>query len=416
MANPNFSPTFSTNEVYRDLNNNRCLTDDLDAIEADIVALEAAVENSGGGDYAPLNHTHEQYALTTTVTALQNSINTKADSTHTHTEYASTSHTHDYAATNHTHTGYETSGAAASALTSANAYTDSKIDAIVGAGASTTLDTIGEISAAIEDNQDAIDVLNAAIGNKANVSHTHTIANVTNLQSTLDDKASSSHTHTIANVSNLQSALDGKAASSHTHDYLSTSGGTVSGNLIVNGVVKVQNQQAFYYNTSTNSQTIGTNNATGGTTICAGSSASVAVNGAKILTASIVPRDTTGTYNIGNSSTRYNGIYLKTSPNVSSDMRLKKNVEDMDLNVLADFINDLNVVSYNYVDDAENADARIGLIAQEVIQADDVMSEFFVEEDENGYYSLRPADFVFPLIAAVQKLTREVEELKAQLA
>ena len=29
--------------------------------------------------------------------------------------------------------------------------------------------------------------------------------------------AASSHTHTIANVTNLQSALDGKAASSHTH-------------------------------------------------------------------------------------------------------------------------------------------------------------------------------------------------------
>jgi hypothetical protein len=102
-------------------------------------------------------------------------------------------------------------------------------------------------------------------------SHTHTIANVTNLQSTLEGKAASSHTHTksqitdmptslknptaltiqtngtsqgaydgsaaktvnitaanvgaaanshthtIANVTNLQTTLDGKAASSHTH-------------------------------------------------------------------------------------------------------------------------------------------------------------------------------------------------------
>lgn len=55
------------------------------------------------------------------------------------------------------------------------------------------------------------------LANKANSSHTHTIANVTNLQTTLDGKAASSHSHTIANVTNLQSTLDGKAASSHTH-------------------------------------------------------------------------------------------------------------------------------------------------------------------------------------------------------
>ena len=46
----------------------------------------------------------------------------------------------------------------------------------------------------------------------AATSHTHTIANVTDLQTTLDGKASSSHTHTIANVTNLQTTLDGKQA------------------------------------------------------------------------------------------------------------------------------------------------------------------------------------------------------------
>ena len=47
--------------------------------------------------------------------------------------------------------------------------------------------------------------------------HTHTIANITNLQTALDGKAATSHTHVITNVTGLQSALDGKAASSHTH-------------------------------------------------------------------------------------------------------------------------------------------------------------------------------------------------------
>ena len=63
----------------------------------------------------------------------------------------------------------------------------------------------------------------------ASESHTHSISNVTNLQSTLDGKqpkgdyatskaltdglagkANASHTHTIANVTGLQAALDGK--------------------------------------------------------------------------------------------------------------------------------------------------------------------------------------------------------------
>lgn len=42
--------------------------------------------------------------------------------------------------------------------------------------------------------------------------HTHAIADVTNLQSTLDGKAASVHTHTIAQVTSLQAALDGKQA------------------------------------------------------------------------------------------------------------------------------------------------------------------------------------------------------------
>jgi hypothetical protein len=53
--------------------------------------------------------------------------------------------------------------------------------------------------------------------------HTHTIANVTGLQTALDGKAASSHSHIIGDVTGLQTALDGKqaagsyAAASHTH-------------------------------------------------------------------------------------------------------------------------------------------------------------------------------------------------------
>lgn len=44
-----------------------------------------------------------------------------------------------------------------------------------------------------------------------------------------------SHNHAISDITNLQTALNGKANSSHTHPYLPLSGGTLTGNLIVNG-------------------------------------------------------------------------------------------------------------------------------------------------------------------------------------
>jgi len=125
-------------------------------------------------NYALIDHAHTDYATTTSLDELSAIVSGKANASHSHddlyyTETEVDTKLADKADTSHTHTGvYDVSGAAADALSSANAYTDSKIDALVGEGASTTLDTIGEISSAIEDNQDAIDLLNAAIANKAN--------------------------------------------------------------------------------------------------------------------------------------------------------------------------------------------------------------------------------------------------------
>ena len=82
------------------------------------------------------------------------------------------------------------------------------------------------------------------LNGKANVSHTHAIADVTNLQTSLDSKsntghthddryyteseintklngkANSSHSHAISDITNLQNTLNGKANSSHSHSLL----------------------------------------------------------------------------------------------------------------------------------------------------------------------------------------------------
>ena len=134
------------------------------------------VSHNHNENYAGIAHVHNEYATTSALNELSSVVSSKADASHAHdniyyTETEIDTKLATKAESSHNHTGvYDVSGAAASALSSAQAYTDSKIDALVGEGASATLDTIGEISSAIEDNQDAIDLLNAAIGNKANSS------------------------------------------------------------------------------------------------------------------------------------------------------------------------------------------------------------------------------------------------------
>ena len=303
MANPNFIPSFSTNEVFRDLDNTRCLTDDLDAIEAGL-ADKAPSDHIHTG-YAPSGHTHSEYA----------------PANHTHTGYAEEGHTHsEYAPANHEHSGY----------------------------------------------------------------------------------APSSHSHS------------GYAPSSHNHDsdYLSIDGGAIDGDVNVKGVIRVNGQQAFYYNGTTNSQTIGTNNATGGTTIGCNADANTTINGKNVKTKNAIPQ-ASNSYELGSSSFRWKNIYTNNAVNVASDKRLKRDIASMDTASLAAFVNKLSVVSYNYNDDPAEAKSRIGLLAQEVQSANAELAKFFVEEDENGMLGMTPANLVFALIATVQEQQRQINELKA---
>lgn len=215
-------------------------------------------------------------------------------------------------------TDAETKTDASKKLTEAKSYADSAANAVKNDllnNAGEAYDTLKELGDLIDDNKDAIDALETIAAGKADKSHTHTIANVTGLQSALDGKAAtshgthvsysttapvmdgtasvgtastvarsdhkhptdtsrasqsdldaletvvsgkanSSHTHSISNITNLQTTLDGKvptsrtvngkalssnitlsasdvgaATSSHTHSYLPLSGGNLTGTL-----------------------------------------------------------------------------------------------------------------------------------------------------------------------------------------
>lgn len=319
MANPNFVPSFSSDEIWRGQDTNRCISDDLDTIESNIDSIKSSINNLGD-DYAAVNHTHDEYAAISDVNAVRDALGSKADAVHVHKEYAPSSHVHDeyaakatvleleknigdkadlihshadYATTNalndviktvdgkaplshshdnvyyteseidaklnakadvgHSHpvdssfsatsvnpvqnkvinsalsekvpvsrtingkplasnisltagdVGADTAGAAADAVASAKAYTDSKIDALVGKGASTTLDTIGEISTAIEGNQDAVKALNAAIGTKANASDLASHTSNTTVHITADERAKWNAAKTHADIAHAPS-------------------------------------------------------------------------------------------------------------------------------------------------------------------------------------------------------------------
>lgn len=426
MANPNFTAEYSTNQIYRDLDLTRCLTDDLDTMDSEIQGLStskaelnhthtgyAAASHTHSG-YAATDHTHSEYAGAThthgqaDITGLTDALAGKAAASHTHTEYAAASHTHDYAASNHTHTPASIGAAAASHTHSNNVIVeqtgspyirlklaDVACEARVYKNASTTADY--GLTLADYDNDGAKDSLIFCRNND--------LANKLYLNVQNDDDTRSLY---YLYGEHHKPTADEVGA-------LPLTGGTITGDTNVNGVLRVNGQQSFYFQTSTMSQTVGTNNATGGTTICCGASADVGVNGTNMKTSNILPK-ANNAYTLGNTNYRWKGIYSTAAVNVSSDRRMKRDIAPMNIEELANFVNFLEVKTFNYKDDAEDATARIGLIAQEVQGVNPDIAKFFVKEDENGMLGLTPADLVFAAIGALQVANKRIEALEYKVA
>lgn len=155
---------------------------------------------------ADSNHTHS----ISNVTNLQTTLNGKADSNHTHT----------------------------TATVSANGFLSkedkSKLDGIATEANKTVVDSSLSSSST---NPVQNKVVNSALSGKANSSHSHSISNITNLQSSLDGKSPTSHTHDdrYYTESEINTKLNGKANSSHTHTASQISDLTVSTHTFANG-------------------------------------------------------------------------------------------------------------------------------------------------------------------------------------
>ena len=146
-------------------------------------------------------------------------------------------------------------------------------------------------------------------------------------------------------------------------------GGSLTGNLNVGGIFRVNNQQAVY--DSGTMVTLSTNNRQ---TMIAGSA-----------------------------------IYSKQIIVVPSDEHLKENVARVDPDDCAEFISKLDVKTFIYIGDDKPC---IGVITQD-LQGSKFEKIFVTEQSgEEGYLGVKAADLVFPLIVAVQNLSAEIDYLK----
>ncbi|WP_339183335.1 phage tail spike protein [Oceanobacillus sp. FSL W7-1293] len=122
-------------------------------------------------------------------------------------------------------------------------------------------------------------------------------------------------------------------------------------------------------------------------------------------------------YNIGNGLHRWSYIYLKNSPNISSDKRLKEDIQTLDLGL--DFIKDLQPKQFRLK--ATQADLNHGITKNEVqygVVAQDLISVLgdratglsLVNQSEDGMYGVQYEQLIAPTIRAVQEIDAKLEE------
>jgi hypothetical protein len=225
------------------------------------------------------------------------------------------------------------------------------------------------------------------IGAAATV-HTHTISQVTDLQTSLDGKAAVSHTHTISQVTGLQSALDGKqvagsyAAASHTHNGLYGTGGA---QFVWNG------SSAFAGNVSISMQ---------GDIGCAGE----LFAGTRLKSP--------GTYNQTNSG---RAVFVSSDGIMgigSSSERFKENIEEAQLDL--DAIRQLSVKTFTYKKDfTDDNSPQIGVIAEDLVSLG--LTEFVYFDDEGNADGVAYEKLSLALIPLVQETADRLDAIEARI-
>ena len=196
--------------------------------QSQVTGLSAALNNK-----ADKTHTHE----TSQVVGLDDALASKADKAHTHAQTEVTGLStalSNKADKTHTHTQAQVTGLSTALNGKANAsHTHPVSDLTDYPGHTATIgpSSYGKIPTREADSDNlrvgyppsqtyhaaSKKYVDEEVAKKANTSHTHTTADITNFATELGKKANTSHTHTQAQVAGLSTALSGKADKSHTH-------------------------------------------------------------------------------------------------------------------------------------------------------------------------------------------------------
>lgn len=105
-----------------------------------------------------------------------------------------------------------------------------------------------------------------------------------------------------------------------------------------------------------------------------------------------------------------NGSISATAFNVSSDRRLKTNINNLNYG-LKDVLK-LRPVSYKWIDPDQSKDTQIGLIAQE---AKEVIKEIVSGDETKGTLSVNYTEIVPVLINAIKEQQKQIDDLKKQV-
>lgn len=180
---------------------------DVTNLQTEITTLtDAIAAKQDSGSYSVDGHDHS----ITDVTGLQDELDQKQ----TAGSYANSIHNHDITDV----AGLEAELNARATTT----FVSAEISAIVG-GAPAALNTLNELAVALDNSANFSTTIINSLSNKSDLGHTHSISEITNLQTTLDGKqiagnyASSIHFHVPTDITGLIDLLNGKSDSGHGH-------------------------------------------------------------------------------------------------------------------------------------------------------------------------------------------------------
>lgn len=181
---------------------------------ANISGLQTAIDGKAASshvhpisDVTDLQVALDSKAADADLTALQTTVSGKADTaalTSGLAGKANSSHAHPISdvtglqtaldgksATGHTHV--------TSSITDFNTAVDARIQNVVGA-APAALDTLVEIAASLNNDDDFAGTMTTALAGKAALSHTHPISEITSLTTELSNKSDIAHTHSTNDI------------------------------------------------------------------------------------------------------------------------------------------------------------------------------------------------------------------------